>query len=204
MSKHNKAAFDQRAENELFTKVTVRGTVRRKSRMPKSLAFVVATYNTRAGKCDFPRFVAFENLSEFDKTFTLGDRVTVTGYIHTNKKYPEGILIPTSIVVEKSRLDAAFAKETYKPDMNEVVLRGRLASEPFAPTATTTLTTFEAKNSDNSRSFVRAVSFGRVATALKEHHKSDVVEAMGYVRTKPMTEVKERSHTQSLVITAIR
>lgn len=204
MSNHISAAIDQHSNGELFTQVTVRGTVHRKNRMAKSLAFVIASYNGDAGKSDFPRFVAFDNLNELDKAFSIGDRVTVTGYIHTNKKHPEGTLIPTSVKIEKTRLDAAFAKEPYKPDMNEVILRGRLASQPFAPTPTTSLVTIETQNPDGSRAFVHTICFNRTAADLQTRHKGDTVEAMGYIRTKPMSEVKDRSHAQSLIVTAIR
>lgn len=204
MSERNTPTPAQGHEQGTFTQVTIRGTVRSKIRLAKSMIFVVASANQDAKKSDFPRFVAFDGLSELDKTFSIGDRVTVDAQIHTSKNYPEGTLMPISVTLEKTRLDAAFAHEKYKPDMNEVILRGILVSEPYAPNESTTLTTFETQNADGSKAFVRTICFGRAASAMKQKHKGQTVEAMGYIRTKPLGEAKDRSHTQSLVITAVR
>lgn len=198
--------LQNQTNNQMFTRFTIRGTVIRKIRLPKSLIFTVISSSSSAARVrDFPRFVAFENLDKLDRNFSVGDRVTVNGYIHTSKKYPEGTLIPVSVTPEKymTRIDAAFSSQSYKTDENRVVLRGVLASEPFAPNDSITLATVEVK-SDKGTSYIRAICFGRAAGDMKHKRKGDVVEAIGYIRTKPMNEVKDRSHTQSLVITAVR
>lgn len=72
-------------KNNAFFRVTIRGNVVRKILTAKALFFVVAVGNSDAQKTDFPRFVAFENLEDLDKTFSVGDRVTVEAYIGSSK-----------------------------------------------------------------------------------------------------------------------
>lgn len=187
-----------------FVTATIRGTVVRKIRTAKSLIFAVASANQDAKKTDFPRFVAFENLSEFDKTFSIGDRVTVVAHFRTSKKYPEGTLVPDSITVEKSRLDAVFANEDYLPDVNQLAIRGVMASDAYAPSATATLASIMVTQVDGQKAYIRTIAFGHIAASLRKKKKGDNVDVIGYIRTKPSAEAKERSHTQSVVITAMR
>lgn len=202
--KKNQTNAHQNESQKTFVTATIRGTVVRKIRTAKSLIFAVASSNADAKKTDFPRFVAFENLSEFDKTFSIGDRVTVVAHFRTSKKYPEGTLVPDSITVEKSRLDAAFARESYLPDMNEFVIRGVMASDAYAPSDAATLASIMVGQADGQKAYIRTIAFGHTAASLLKKKKGDSIDVIGYVRTKPSSEAKERSHTQSMVITAVR
>ncbi len=190
--------------NESFSRVTVRGTVIRKIHAAKSLIFAVASQNRDAKKTDYPRFVAFTNVAALDKTFSIGDRVTVEAYVYTSKKHPEGTLIPLNVRVEKNRLDAAFEKKAYLPDMNEFVLRGELAAEPYTPNNGTTVVTMKVNGEENTVSYIRTIAFGRAASLMAQKNKGDMVDAIGYIRTVPSSTVKDRTHTQSIVITGVR
>jgi hypothetical protein len=188
---------------ETFFRATIRGRVVKKIRLAKSLIFVVVSNNALAKKADFPRFVANRNLDELEKTFNVGDRVTVEAYLRTSRQAPGGLLVPTSVKVEKSRIDAAFAREPYLPDDNIIAIRGKLVSDPYIPNKTTTLATFEIAT-PTGKAFARTIAFGGAATALSKKHKGEVVDMLAYVRTKSLEEAKERDHTQSLVITSVR
>lgn len=192
------------AEKTTFAKIAVRGNVVRKINTSKALILAIASYNHEANMSDFPRFVAFENLADFDKSCSLGERVTITGHIRTNKTHPEGTLVPDAIIPEKSRIDAAFAGEEFKPDMNELTIRGTMMADAYVPNENVTLATLMVDHNDGWTSRIRVIAFGYTAKALAKKKKGDILEAIGYVRTKSIKEVKEESHTQSFVITSIR
>lgn len=204
MSVEKNTNANQNEVPQSFVTVTIRGTVIRKINAAKTLIFAVATANPSAKKTDFPRFVAYENASELDKMFSIGDRVTVVANLRTSKKYPEGTLVPESVAVEKSKLDAAFAKEPYLPDVNEITIRGVMASDAYAPSDVATLATIMVNQNDNQKSYIRTIAFSHTAAKLLKKVKGDTIDAIGYIRTKPLSEAKERSHTQSVVITAVR
>lgn len=195
---------DVTTDNKTFVKATVRGTVVRKINTHNALILAIASSNREANKSDFPRFVAFDNLPEFDKACSLGERVTITGHIRTSKTHPEGTLVPDTIQREKTRIDAAFAGEEFKADMNELTIRGTMMSDAYVPNENVTLATLVVDHDDGWRSRIRVIAFGYAAKALAKKKKDDVVDALGYVRTKSVKEVKEEAHTQSFVITAIR
>lgn len=203
MSEKMSRAATSTPNPETFLRATVRGRVVRKIRLAKSLIFVVATYSHHAKKADFPRFIANRNLDELEKQFEVGDRVTVDAYLRTSKQSPGGIFVPTSVTREKNRIDAAFAKERYLPDDNVIAIRGKLLTDPYVPNKNTTLVTFEVAT-PYGRSFVRTISFAGAAGALAKKRKGELVDVLAYVRTKPLKEVKERDHAQSLVITSVR
>lgn len=186
---------------ESFFHLTIRGKVIRKINATNTLIFTVATRSHNTGKTDYPRFVAFgDDLKDFDKSFSVGDRVTVEAGVYTSKKHPEGTLIPLVVSTEKNRLDAAFEKGDYLPDKNEFVLRGELAAEPYAPNSRTTVVTLKVEGEENAVSYIRTIAFGRAAGIMARKHKGDLVDAVGYIRTISSSEVKERAHTQSFVI----
>lgn len=188
---------------ETFSRSTVRGTITTKICTSGALLFIVSTENREAKKTDYPRFVAFSDIDNLNKTLSVGDRVTVEAYVFTNKKHPEGTLIPVSVRKEKSRLDAVLEKDVYLPDINEFAIRGELASDPYTPNRHTTIVTLKVE--DNGKlAFVHTVAFGRAAGVIAEKKKGELVDAIGYIRTIPSKEAKELSHTQSIVITAAR
>lgn len=203
MSEKTTRAVNSTPNSETFFRATIRGRVVRKIRLAKSLIFVVASYSPYAKKADFPRFVATQNMDELEKTFSVGDRVTVEAYLRTSRRSPVGILIPTSVKVEKSRIDAAFAKEPYLPDDNCVAIRGKLVSDPYVPNENTTLATFEVAT-PSGKSFARTIAFAGAASGLAKKRKGEIVDMLAYIRTKPLKEAKERDHTQSLVVTSVR
>lgn len=191
-------------QNNTFSRVTIRGNVVRKVLTAKALFFVVAVGNADAQKTDFPRFVAFENLGDLDKTFSIGDRVTVEAYVGSSKEHTEGTLIPVSVKREKSKLDAALAGEPYLQDANEVVIRGTIANNPYAPNDGITLVTIKTNAPKNRFAFIPVAAFGFIAAKLKKKARGDEIEMIGYVRTKPRKEAKDISHTQSIVVTSLR
>lgn len=190
--------------NKTFVKATVRGTVVRKINTHNALILAIASSNKEANKSDFPRFVAFDNLPEYDKACSLGERVTITGHIRTSKTHPEGTLVPDTIQREKARIDAAFAGEDYKADMNEFTIRGTMMSDAYVPNDNVTLATLVVDHDDGWHSRIRVIAFGYAAKNLAKKKKGDIVDALGYVRTKSLKEVKEETRAQSFVITAIR
>lgn len=184
---------------ETFSRVTVRGTVIKKISTAGSLIFVVATENREAKKIDYPRFVAFTDIADMDKALSVGNRVTVEACFYTSKKHPEGTLIPLSVRMEKSKLDVAFEKEAYLPDMNEFIIRGELAADPYTPNNRTAVVALKVED-DGKISFIRAVAFGRAAGVIASKKKGELVDAVGYIRTIPSNEAKEQAHAQSTVI----
>lgn len=187
-----------------FSKIQIRGTVVRKVRTAKALVFVVASRNNDAKKFDYPRFVAFDNLGELDKSFTYGERVTVIARMQTSKKYPQGTLVPESVTIEKPKIDAAFNNEEFLPDCNVVTIRGTLAQKPRLPNENTALMTIRVAAENGQTNFLQAIGFGRTALLASRKNKGDIVECVGYIRTKPNTDLADETNSQSLTITQIR
>ena len=190
-----------------FSKVIIRGTVKSKLRLTNTLIFTVATLNGKTGKKDYPKFIASTNVDELDRAFTVDDRITVEAYLRTTKRYPDNTLTPLSITRERRRIDAAFAGENFHMDCNELTLRGKLKRDPVAPNATTTLATLAIDNPNGTpgQSFVKVVCFNKAAAAMKRKKGGEIVEAIGYVRTKPASELKtEHDHAQSIILVNLR
>ena len=188
--------------HQTFGKLTIRGTVTTIIEKPKVTIFTVAT-SRKTGAVDFPRFIVFKDQSETRVDFAVGDRITVEAHFFTSKKHPEGTLVPDTISVERSKLDAVFAGEQFLLDENIFAIRGVIAVDVYAPAGNIALTSIIIQSGEY-KSFIPIVAFNTAASALKQKEKGNLVNVIGYVQTKPASEVKNYSHTQSFVVTAIR
>lgn len=204
MSEQNATNSVMTNEGGMFARFTIRGTVVRKIRTKSALIFAVASSNPTAGKSDFPRFVVLENLNETDKLFSLGDRVTIVAHMRTSKKYPNGTLVPETITVEKNKMDAAFAGEEFLLDKNEAVIRGELVGVPYTPNDTTTLMTIRVNLPDGSMAYLKTIAFGRIAQSVRRKSAGDMIDAVGYIRTKSTKETQDVNKNQSIVIISAR
>lgn len=204
MPKTQNTAAQQSTQQKYFGRFVVRGTVVRKIRTKSALIFAVATGNSTAQKTDFPRFVAITNAEELDNIFKIGDRVTVTAHMRTSKKYPNGTLVPDSVVVEKNKMDAAFAGEKFLADKNEAVIRGQVAGAPYSPNDSVTLLSLKVDLADGSYAYLRTVAFGRVAQTIRRKKAGEDMEAVGYIRTKSFKETGDTAKNQSIVIISAR
>lgn len=188
-----------------FCKCTVRGTVVSKIRTKTTLIFIVASRSSPTNAAnDYLRFIASTNIAELDASFAVGDRVTVLAYIRTSKKYPNGSLVPISVKREFNRTEAAFAQEAFLGDVNEVIISGIVSAEPYTPNDNVSLISIQVTNPDGRSSYLRTISFGRVAQKTKSLTTGDAIEALAYVRTQSLKETKDPNKIQSIVLLGLR
>lgn len=189
------------ADIQTVNRFEVSGKVIRKGTNDKMFFCILATMNQATKKVNYPRFLSFENIAEFDAACRIGARVKLEGYLMTSKKHPEGAAYLTKVTPLLSIIDSEFANEEYTEDSNKVLLKGNLLHDPYRPNDTVTLLTLELKDGKDHKAFVKVVCFGEIGKKMAEtKKKGDIVQCIGYIQSVPSAKKKALAITEQSIV----
>lgn len=75
---------------------------------------------------------------------------------------------------------------------------------PYTPNDTTTLMTIRVNLPDGSMAYLKTIAFGRIAQSVRRKSAGDMIDAVGYIRTKSTKETQDVNKNQSIVIISAR
>lgn len=201
MNENKVKAFPPKAD--VLNKFVVRGTVVSKYETDAALLVIIRS-------CPFTTYVDYPSIIFYDKELAnkfnsevkVGERVSVEGYVNTNKKHPEGTLISTGFKKEFTRLQAAFENGEYVEDANQVMISGTIMQDPFV-TDDVTILTIKTFSSAGTLVIFKAVAFNRYASMAKNKKAGDKVRVFCFVKTQDKKTTNEKHSYQSFILRGI-
>ena len=190
---------------EYINNTTIRGTVVRKTQRDNILIFAVATVNPATQKTDFPNLFVFDakTIEEMSNDVGIGDRVTFNCSIQTSKKYPMGTVVVNNYSKELSRIDSEINEETYKADLNKVLLKGKLARPVYHPTNTVSIFSLKVINENNFAVYPTLVCFNNASRKVLDKNVGDDIVALCHIKTD-ISDTEPRTTKQTIIVQNIK
>lgn len=185
-----------------MNEVKLKGKIVGVTRTGKYSSFTLMTFSN-GFRC-FPRLYVLdkEQKQSFDKTYNVGDMVTVKARLQTARRHPPTI-VPYSIEPTKRVFEEAFGVKTgvFESDENEVKLQGEITHVYIPPASTTSLALATIKTTeDNGRNNFPVVTlFGQDANTAETLQENTRIGFIGRIQTHSTDKGGKKQYFESVV-----
>ena len=180
------------------------GVIVHKYNAGKWLVLTLATALNQP-KRDYPKVYWYDEfVQDVDANYQVGDRVEITGRLRTSKAYPDQSIVGLSISPVSSWIDTKFSgdESEYKPDKNEVLLKGEFIRS-FTPNPDLAVVTLKTVINGYTY-FPRITCFGRQAERAANIQEGATVYFVAHIQTNKKETEDGTQHYQSVVCRNMR
>ncbi|MDR0287231.1 MAG: hypothetical protein LBI03_05945 [Clostridiales bacterium] len=189
---------------DFINKVEFCGAIVHKYRADNWLVVTLAVSVT-SGTKDHPKVYWYDDMvDQIDESYQVGDRVEIVGRLRTSKAYPATSIIGETITPTAGWFDAKFNQSgEYKPDHNEVLLKGTFVRAYIPPQPELTIITLKIVM-DGYIYFPQVSCFGRHAIKAAELKEEDTVCIVARIQTKKRDTEEGPQYYQTVVCRNMR
>lgn len=189
--------------SDCINKVELCGAIVHKYRANNWLVVTLAASVT-SGTRDHPKIYWFDDMvDKVDKDFQVGDRVEITGRLRTSKAFPATSIVGDTIMATAGWFDSKFNQsEEYKPDQNEVLLKGTFV-RAYIPQPELAVITVKVVI-DGYTYFPQISCFGRHASSAAGIAEGQTISIVARIQTKKRDTEKGPQYYQTVVCRNMR